>query len=205
MGYKCQYDGEDGCRNCEHSRKVGNWITAGRSATCIECQQADGCPISYGLSYPSRSGACELCNFIPKESEETMSKKEEEKQLAVTGLEIKKGMENDVYESGAFRDKKTVDKGRFDLLPWDAIWELAIHCAKGAEVYGERNCEKGVPQHSLIDSATRHLACYQLGMDDENHLAAAMWNIAFAIYNEMNNPEMQDIPARQGKTCLYRK
>ena len=131
-----------------------------------------------------------------------MSEEEMDEQIE---LQIKKSAENDNYQSGAFRDKKTVEKGRFDLLPWDAIWELAVHCAKGAEVYGERNCEKGIPQHSLIDSATRHLACYQLGMDDENHLAAAMWNIAFALYNEKNNPEMQDIPARQGKVCLYRK
>jgi hypothetical protein len=34
-------------------------------------------------------------------------------------------------------------------------------------------------------------------MNDEPHLRAAMWNVAFALYMEKNHPEMQDIPARQ--------
>lgn len=101
------------------------------------------------------------------------------------------------FDTGAVRGKKDVEKGRYDLLPWDAIHELAIHCAEGAEVYGERNCEKGIPIHSLIDSAVRHLSCYLRGMKDEPHLRAAMWNIAFAIWMEKNRPDMQDIPARR--------
>ncbi|WP_333638537.1 dATP/dGTP diphosphohydrolase domain-containing protein [Tissierella praeacuta] len=99
------------------------------------------------------------------------------------------------FETGAVRDIG-IDKGRYDLLPWDAIHELAIHCEQGAIKYGERNCEKGIPIHSLIDSAIRHLSCYMRGMKDEPHLRAAMWNIAFAIWTEKNKPEMQDIPFR---------
>jgi hypothetical protein len=87
-------------------------------------------------------------------------------------------------------------KGRYDLLPWEAIHELALHCEQGALKYGERNCEKGIPISSLIDSAFRHLSKYMQGMDDENHLAAALWNIAFAIWMEKNRPDMQDIPTR---------
>lgn len=63
--------------------------------------------------------------------------------------------------------------------------------------YGERNCEKGIPVHSLIDSAVRHLSCYMRGMKDEPHLRAALWNVAMAIYTEKNHPEMQDIPIRK--------
>lgn len=87
-------------------------------------------------------------------------------------------------------------KGRFDLLPWTAIWELSKHCEEGALKYGERNIDKGAPQHSLIDSGIRHLAKYLMGYDDENHLRAALWNIAWAVEQEVNRPEMQDIPAR---------
>jgi hypothetical protein len=36
-------------------------------------------------------------------------------------------------------------------------------------------------------------------MDDEPHLRAALWNIAFAIWMEIKKPEMQDIPARLRK------
>jgi hypothetical protein len=99
------------------------------------------------------------------------------------------------FDTGAVRDIHT-GKGRYDLLPWEAIHELAKHCEEGALKYGERNCEKGIPIHSLIDSAIRHLSCYLRGMKDEPHLRAAMWNIAFAIWMEKNKPEMQDIPAR---------
>lgn len=100
------------------------------------------------------------------------------------------------FDTGAVRDIQT-GKGRYDLIPWDAIHELAIHCEQGAFKYGERNCEKGIPIHSLIDSAFRHLSCYMRGMKDEPHLRAALWNIAFAIWMEKNKPEMQDIPMRK--------
>ncbi|NMA64741.1 MAG: hypothetical protein GX957_00670 [Clostridiaceae bacterium] len=110
---------------------------------------------------------------------------------------IKDSGDRTKFETGAMRDMHT-GKGRYDLLPWDAIHELALHCEEGALKYGERNCEKGIPIHSLIDSAIRHLSCYLRGMDDEPHLRAALWNIAFAIWTEKNKPEMQDILARGG-------
>lgn len=73
---------------------------------------------------------------------------------------------------------------------------------KGALKYGERNCEKGIPIHSLIDSAFRHLAKYMMGMKDEPHLRAAAWNILFALYMEIKHPELQDIPTRTiGDPC----
>jgi hypothetical protein len=99
------------------------------------------------------------------------------------------------FGSGAVRDM-AYGKGRMDLLPWEAIVEVSKHCEEGALKYGERNCEKGIPVHSLIDSAFRHLAKYTMGETDEPHLRAAAWNILFAIYMEIRHPEMQDIPAR---------
>jgi hypothetical protein len=83
-----------------------------------------------------------------------------------------------------------------DLLPWEAIIEVSKHCEEGALKYGERNCEKGIPIHSLVDSAFRHLAKYTMGEKDEPHLRAAAWNILFAIYMEIRHPELQDIPSR---------
>ena len=99
------------------------------------------------------------------------------------------------FESGATRSI-SINKGRFDLLPWTAIQQLAIHCAKGAEAHGERNCEKGIPIHSLIDSGIRHLSNYLRGKDEESHLVSALWNIAFAVQMEIDNKECQDIPNR---------
>lgn len=109
--------------------------------------------------------------------------------------EIKDSGQRTEFETGAVRDMHA-GKGRYDLLPWEAIHEVAKHCEAGAEKYGERNCEKGIPIHSLIDSAMRHLSCYLRGMKDEPHLRAAAWNILFAIWMEIKHPEMQDIPCR---------
>lgn len=44
-------------------------------------------------------------------------------------------------------------KGRMDLLPLSALIELSKHCEEGALKYGEHNVDKGIPQHSLCDSA----------------------------------------------------
>lgn len=100
------------------------------------------------------------------------------------------------FDTGAVRDIAE-GKGRYDLIPWEAIHELALQCEQGAIKYGERNVERGIPIHSLIDSAIRHLSCYLRGMKDEPHLRAALWNIAFAIWTEKKLPEMQDIPIRK--------
>ena len=111
-------------------------------------------------------------------------------------LSIKDSGERTVFETGAMRDMHA-GKGRMDLLPWEALIEVSKHCEEGALKYGERNCEKGIPIHSLVDSALRHIAGYMIGLDDEPHLRAAAWNILFAMYMEIKHPEMQDIPARK--------
>lgn len=79
---------------------------------------------------------------------------------------IKDSGERTEFGTGAVRDMHS-GKGRMDLLPWEALVEVSKHCEEGALKYGERNCEKGIPIHSLIDSAFRHLAKYMMGMDDE--------------------------------------
>ena len=111
-------------------------------------------------------------------------------------MEIKDSGNRRKFDTGAVRDIEE-GKGRYDLLPWEAIDELAIHCEQGALKYGERNCEKGIPINSLIDSAIRHLSCYMRGLDDEPHLRAAMWNVSMAIWMEINKPEMQNVPNRK--------
>ena len=111
---------------------------------------------------------------------------------------IKDSGQRTEFDTGAVRDMHE-GKGRYDLLPWEAIHEVAKHCEAGAAKYGERNCEKGIPIHSLIDSAIRHLSCYLRGMDDEPHLRAAAWNVLFAIWMEIKRPQMQDIPCRMEK------
>lgn len=99
------------------------------------------------------------------------------------------------FFTGAVRDMHE-GKGRYDLLPWEAIHQVALHCEQGAIKYGERNCEKGIPLHSLINSAMYHLSRYMMGMRDEPHLRSAAWNLLWLIEMELVKPEMQDIPSR---------
>lgn len=106
---------------------------------------------------------------------------------------IKDSGERREFESGAVRDM-SAGKGRMDLLPWAAILEVAKHCENGANKYGEHNVDKGIPTHSLCDSAARHLAKYLDAWDDEPHLLAAAWNLLWAIQMEIKHPEMVDTP-----------
>ena len=101
------------------------------------------------------------------------------------------------FSTGAVRDDAT-GKGRFDLLPWAAIHALAKHCERGALHYGERNIDKGIPQHSLIDSGIRHLALYIQGDAEAHHLVAALWNIAWACEQEIKRRGLVDLPEREG-------
>ena len=106
---------------------------------------------------------------------------------------IKDSGERTAFATGAVRDMHE-GKGRIDLCPVTAIIELSKHCEAGALKYGERNVDKGIPQHSLIDSGLRHLFKYLRGDKDENHLVAALWNIAWAVEQDVNKPELNDLP-----------
>jgi hypothetical protein len=108
---------------------------------------------------------------------------------------IKDSGDRTQFETGAVRDMHT-GKGRMDLLPVTAIIELSKHCEAGALKYGERNVDKGIPQHSLIDSGLRHLFKYLRGDADEKHLVAAAWNIMWALEQDVNKPELNDLPNR---------
>ena len=106
---------------------------------------------------------------------------------------IKDSGDRTKFDTGAVRDMHE-GKGRMDLLPWAAIMEVSKHCENGAKKYGEHNVDKGIPIHSLCDSAARHLAKYIDGWDDEPHLIAAAWNLLWAIQMELKHPELCDIP-----------
>lgn len=109
---------------------------------------------------------------------------------------IKDSGERTEFGTGAVRDMHA-GKGRFDLLPWHAIHDVAKHCEEGALKYGERNVDKGIPQHSLIDSAMRHMVKYLHNETDEPHLRAAAWNILWALEQETTHRDLIDLPGRK--------
>ncbi len=96
---------------------------------------------------------------------------------------VKDGGERTNFETGATREI-TNNKGRFDLISPIFLIRLAKHYQNGAKKYSERNWEKGLPLNSYIDSALRHLITYLEGCREEDHLAAAAWNIACLIHTE---------------------
>lgn len=100
------------------------------------------------------------------------------------------------YTTGATREPST-GKGRYDLISPIALMRLARHYENGAIKYTDRNWEKGIPISRCIDSAMRHLTQYMAGWNNEDHLAAVMWNIAAIMHFEELNPDMQDVPSRK--------
>lgn len=105
---------------------------------------------------------------------------------------IKDSGDRTEFETGAVRDMKK-GVGRMDLLPWYGIMEVSKHCEEGAEKYGEHNVDKGIPLHSLCDSAARHLAKFICGETDEDHLRAACWNLLWALNQRKTHPELDDL------------
>lgn len=116
---------------------------------------------------------------------------------------IKDSGERTHFETGAQRDMHA-GKGDMASLPWEALLRLSRHYEAGAQKYERWNFRKGIPVSSFIDSACRHLAKYQCGCDDEDHLAAVAFNVLGAMLMENTRPEMQDLPMRDGrKTFNY--
>lgn len=113
---------------------------------------------------------------------------------------IKHSGEMRSFDSGAIREEGK-GKGRCDLLPMVALLRVSKHFENGAEHYGDRNWEKGIPLSVYMDSALRHMFKYMDGWNDEDHLVAACWNILCAMWTEDKRPDLQNIPARMVSIC----
>lgn len=111
---------------------------------------------------------------------------------------IKDSGERTEFASGAQRDMHE-GKGDMVSLPAWALLRLSRHYEAGARKYGRFNYQRGIPVSSFIDSALRHLVKYLAGLDDEDHLAAAVFNALGAMEMEEVHPELVDLPSREGK------
>ena len=89
----------------------------------------------------------------------------------------------------------TQGKGRFDLITPFAEDRIAKWYELGSKKYADRNWEKGMPFSRYLDSAKRHINKYIKGMEDEDHLAAACWNLMAIIHHEeLKQLELDDMP-----------
>lgn len=82
-----------------------------------------------------------------------------------------------------------------DVMFAQAMMDLSVHYKNGALKYEERNWERGLPVHSFIDSAVRHLCKEMLGWTDEPHDMAIMWNLFGAIWTIQHYPHLNDLPS----------
>lgn len=89
------------------------------------------------------------------------------------------------FDTGAQRDLAN-GKGRYDLLPALALRRVALLYEKGAIKYDPCNWMKGMPQWRFIDSGLRHVFRYLAGDTDEDHLAAAVFNLLACIHQQEN-------------------
>jgi len=97
-------------------------------------------------------------------------------------------------EGKAVREPST-GKGRYDLLSQFALRRIACHYENGAMKYADRNWENGIPFSRYVDSALRHMGEFIMGKTNEDHLAAACWNLMAIIHHqELNELELDDMP-----------
>ena len=85
------------------------------------------------------------------------------------------------FDTGSVRDTNE-GKPRYDLITPIGLYRLAMHYANGAVKYGDRNWEKGQPISRYYESAERHIKKAFVGLEDEDHLSAAVWNLFCIIH-----------------------
>lgn len=128
-------------------------------------------------------------------SEKAAQEAQEGRRTSVGGI-LDSGDRKD-FGTGAIRDRGEAIKGRFVLLSPIAMRRVAIRSELGERKYGDgRNWEKGMPLSEFMDSAMRHINQYLEGDTEEDHLAAAAWNLNCIMHLEETLPAMQDIPTR---------
>lgn len=91
-------------------------------------------------------------------------------------------------ETGGEKGQK---QARFDLIPPDALWQLATLYGVGAEKYAERNWERGYSWSLSYAAMQRHANQFWMGEDvDEEtqipHMASVAWH-AFAMLHFLSN------------------
>lgn len=94
-------------------------------------------------------------------------------------------------------------KLRWDLLPYDALEEVARVYSMGAAKYGDYNWAKGIAYSRIYAALMRHLVAWWRGeaADPDNgqpHLASVVWNaLTLLAYTKRNMQAFDDRP-REG-------
>lgn len=107
---------------------------------------------------------------------------------------------------------KGVKSARLDLIPYDALWQIALVYGAGAQKYAERNWESGYDWSKSFGALQRHLALFWSGEDLDSetglpHLAHAGWHclalLAFSGRELGRDDRSLDLPAlRRGLATM---
>lgn len=111
---------------------------------------------------------------------------------------IKTTKDKEQFSTGAHRNSQA-GKPRYDLIPAEALERVAQHFGDGAEIHGPDNWKKGITNDRFMASTMRHIESYRLGRKDEDHLAAAVWNLMCIMWNE-NQSELDSYTIVDGST-----
>lgn len=98
--------------------------------------------------------------------------------------------------------KKGQKDERFDLIPMDALEELARVYGFGAKKYDDDNWLKGYAWRLSLGALGRHVAKWALGQDRDpetglHHLAHAAWHCLALMVFGMRGLGTDDIPTRK--------
>ena len=111
------------------------------------------------------------------------------------------------FETGAVRDASE-GKGCPHMIPPIAIRKMARRFEDGAAKYKKHNWMGGIPLSRYQDATHRHVMSWAEGKTDEDHLGAALWNLAAAAWTEeaINDgrlpDSLDDLPFRAKKEGL---
>lgn len=105
-----------------------------------------------------------------------------------------------LFGEGSAQREESSGKGRPDLISPYGLSRLARWYELGANKYGDRNWEKGMPFSRYTASMFRHLIAWMKGDRTEDHLSAIAWNaIAIIHHQEMGEFEWDDMPKYEDK------
>lgn len=124
--------------------------------------------------------------------------------LAMPDFVTKDSGKREEFSTGSKRDTDE-GKPRYELVPAEAEYRVAMLYSRGADKYGVDNWMKGQPLYRLFGSMIRHALTWKLNKvlgieDSEDHLAAVIWGAQVIMWTEKQiangalPSELDDIP-----------